>query len=115
METYRANCSFLVKNPDCENKNEYPYLEESFSIVFKAEDHIHAVKNTAKWAKARVESFKEFGVEKISAIKVAKYPIGEIQENGSLKTGGAFHFFEWKYDWMCSLKERIEEFKKNIG
>ena len=86
--TYQVSAGWLYK----ENGQT---REQSLSIVFKERNRPRALGGALKWVQNRGEALS-WGNP--CYVQVRVHPIGVPEASGYIRTGGAFHFFEWKYD-----------------
>jgi hypothetical protein len=71
--------------------------EEPHKIIYGANTKKDAIDAAYRWAKDRQKNVPDiFGL--LVCVKVAEFPIGRIAGDGSLRTGMAFPFHEWKFD-----------------
>jgi hypothetical protein len=72
--------------------------EGAHKIIYLADSKKDAIDAAYRWAKDRQKNIPDvFGL--LVCVKVAGFPIGRIADDGSLRTGMAFPFHEWKFDW----------------
>lgn len=72
--------------------------EDHFDIVFESEDETTSVSDVHRWAQDRKRCLPDvFG--DLVCVKIASYPIGKILDDGFLRTGMCFPFYEWKVDF----------------
>lgn len=110
MPIYEASISFItnVLEPNSLTPIRGEKAEQSLSPIFESIDRVEAVRDALRWGRNRLDALKPLGFEEICCIKVREFPIGRVQEDGILLTGGQFHFFEWKFDWGVSIDEAIQ-------
>lgn len=79
-------------NRENRERGEYPH-----KIIFETDNQKTAVQDAVRWQKDRKENVpSEFSG--LVCVKIADFPIGRIQEDGSLRTGLCWPFYEWKAD-----------------
>jgi len=72
--------------------------ERQFDIIFDSESATSAVSDVHRWAEDRERCLPDvFG--NLLAVKIAEYPIGKVEADGSLRTGMCWPFYEWKVDF----------------
>lgn len=72
--------------------------ETTFDIIFETENNKTAVSDVYRWVVDRNRCLPDVFTE-LLCVKIAEYPIGKIKEDGSLRTGMCWPFYEWKADY----------------
>ena len=81
------------------------FREERTKIVYKSKNTKTAIADAFRWFRNRQQCNYDY-FKKLYCVKIARYPIGNVDEKGYLMTGGCLDFFEWKYDWWIPAPDK---------
>ena len=87
--------------------------ETHLDTRFLAHSYGKAVEDAVAHAHERYENYFKHPSYKdsfLSSIKVYLNIIQPMNDDGSTNGSSAGCFFEWKYDWPCSLDEAVESY-----
>lgn len=106
---YRADCA-CYGGPD-EHAEHGFRTERHHKLTFEAESKEDAVRDALRWYRRRQSVTPDIFFE-LWSIKVAEMHFTPVDAEGMCGSAAGWWFFEWKYDGLDTLEEKIQDLRK---